>query len=77
MSRSLTFKFRINDEERKLLALIASQLKRSQGDTIRVLLYQSAYSKGILPIFEDPEIGFEHPHALQDHVQLVRHNNNV
>ena len=37
----------------------------------------SYMKQGILPIFEDPEIRFEHPHALQDRVQLVSHNNKV
>jgi len=42
MRRSLTFKLRINQEERSLLALVAKQLKRSQADTIRFLLKNAA-----------------------------------
>jgi len=42
MSRVDTFTFRINDEERRLLAGLATRLERSQSDVIRWLLRAAA-----------------------------------
>lgn len=42
MARTVTFTFRINDYERKILAKLANRLERSQSDSIRFLLRAAA-----------------------------------
>jgi predicted transcriptional regulator len=41
MNRQRTFTFRINDEEHRLLILLASRLQRSKSDTLRFLVRQA------------------------------------
>jgi hypothetical protein len=42
MSRVNAFTFRINAEERRLLAALANRLQRSQSDTVRLLIREAA-----------------------------------
>lgn len=45
--RSERFTFICSPLDRHLLAAVASQLKRSQGDAIRILIYRAADDLGI------------------------------
>lgn len=38
MTRKLTFKYRLDENERRLLAAVADRMSRSRGDTIRHLI---------------------------------------
>ena len=50
MSRSLTFKLRVNKKERLLLGAVAERLARTRGDTIRFLVREAARELRLLPI---------------------------
>ena len=47
MAKSLTFKLRLNQHERKLIKAVADQLGRSQGDTVRFLVKKAANDLGL------------------------------
>ncbi len=42
MRRDETFKFRMCEEERRILAALARRLERSQSDTVRFLIHREA-----------------------------------
>ena len=42
MSRLDTFVFRVNDDERRMIAVLADRLQRSQGDAVRFVIRQAA-----------------------------------
>jgi hypothetical protein len=47
MQRTLTFKVRLNQEERQLLFAVAASLNRSCGDTLRFLVRSAAEERRI------------------------------
>jgi hypothetical protein len=49
MSRRLTFKFRLNQAEKFLLFAVAEKLRRSQGDTLRMLIHSTAQELDLEP----------------------------
>ena len=49
MSRRLTFKFRLNQAEKFLLSAVAEKLRRSQGDTLRMLIHSTAQELNLKP----------------------------
>jgi hypothetical protein len=55
MSRRLTFKFRLNQTEKFLLFAVAEKLRRSQGDTLRMLIHSAAQELNLKPAQHDRE----------------------
>lgn len=49
MTRLDTFTFRVNDEERRLIELIAQKLERNSSDTMRLIVRQTAAAMGLIP----------------------------
>jgi len=47
MSRIDTFTFRVNPNERRLLAALAERLQRSQSDAVRWLVREAACELGV------------------------------
>ncbi|MCB8944541.1 MAG: ribbon-helix-helix protein, CopG family [Ardenticatenaceae bacterium] len=48
MTRLGTFTFRVDDDEKQLIAALAARLQRNQSDTMRLLLRESAQALGVI-----------------------------
>lgn len=48
MARLDTFTFRVDEEEKQLIAALSARLERNQSDVLRLLLRESARALGIL-----------------------------
>ena len=46
MARKTTFTFRVDDEEKKMIAILAERLQRSQSDVVRLVIREAV--KGLL-----------------------------
>ncbi len=49
MKRVDTFGFRTDEDERKMIALVAKRLERSESDAMRLILRQVAQQLGCVP----------------------------
>jgi hypothetical protein len=49
MNRLDTFKLRVNETERRLIAAVAQRLDRNESDAVRLLVKERAREMGILP----------------------------
>ena len=65
MARMDTFTFRVDEEEKRLLAALASRLQRNQSDTMRLLLRESAQALGIIGQDKEPTFLQEVQHAAK------------
>jgi hypothetical protein len=43
-----TFTFRVNKDDKQIIAILAKKLQRSQSDAIRVILHQEFERRGLL-----------------------------
>jgi hypothetical protein len=59
MPRKIIFAFRVNPEERKIIAAIAKKMRRTQGDAIRILIDAAAIDMGIslIPTYQRQKVG--------------------
>ena len=48
MARWDTFTFRVNKDDKQIIAILAKKLQRSQSDAIRVILHQEFERRGLL-----------------------------
>ena len=46
MPKTERFTFKLDEEERRLLALLARRLQRTQSDTLRCLIWRAAMERG-------------------------------
>lgn len=48
MARLDTFTFRVDEEEKRLIAALSARLERNQSDAMRLLLRESARALGVV-----------------------------